>query len=522
MKARRLFPAAGACALVVAMAGCTQPWKGELASVNAAGSDSGNHDSQNASVSPDGTKVAFQSDASDLVADDTNGATDVFVRDLTTGTTTLVSASSAGTGSGSGPSAEPQFSPDGSKVLFTSRAGDLVAGQECRGDSSNLFVWDLAAGTTSLVAEDADGECPGDWSGEAVFSADGTRVAFTTEATGFGGPSGPTDFNFKADVVVADLATGTTTVVSVNAAGDSTGNNASTEPAINADGTAVAFTSGASDLGPADEGFSPDVYLRDLTTGTTALISSRPDGHASRSDSSRSPAISPDGSKVAFASNATDLGPTDTNDCPDISSSLRSCSDIYLRDVAAGETTLVSVNAAGTDSANYSISPAFSPDGTKLLFESYAPDLLASDTNQCNWAPAPHPPVYQGCWDIFLHDLAAGTNALVSINGAGTASGNENSNSALFSPDGKKIAFVSTATDLGPKDSNAYGDIYVRDLTAGSTTMASVRADGNDSAGSGGTGPSIGGDTVGFATQSSNIGPTDTNNRLDIYVARPR
>lgn len=522
MKARRLFAAAGACALVVAMAGCTQPWKGELASVNAAGSDSGNHDSQNAAVSPDGKKVAFQSDASDLVPGDANGATDVFVRDLTTGTTTLVSASSTGTGSGSGPSAEPQFSPDGSMVLFTSRAGDLVAGQECRGGSENLFVWDVAAGTTSLVAEDADGECPGDWSGDAVFSGDSTKVAFTTEAGGFGGPSGPLDFNFGADVVVADLATGTTTVVSVNAAGDSTGNGRSSEPAINSDGTKVAFTSAATDLGPPDGGASPDVYLRDLTTGTTTLISSRPDGNASQTDASGSPAISPDGAKVAFASNATDLGPTDTNDCPDISSSPRSCSDIYLRDVAAGETTLVSVNIAGTDSTNYSISPAFGPDGTKLLFESYAPDLLAIDTNQCNRAPAPLPPFYQGCWDVFLHDLAAGTNALVSLNGAGTASGNRDSDSAVFSPDGKKVAFVSTSTDLGPKDSNPYGDVYVRDLTAGSTTMASVRADGNDSAGSGGHGPSIGGSSVAFTTQSTDIGPTDTNNRWDVYVARPR
>jgi Tol biopolymer transport system component len=101
-----------------------------LVSVNRAGTGSGNGFSTSPVLSATGRFVAFVSTASDLVANDTNGAPDVFVRDLKTGTTTLVSVNRAGTDSGNGASFgsyAPLLSADGRVVAFQSAASDLVA-----------------------------------------------------------------------------------------------------------------------------------------------------------------------------------------------------------------------------------------------------------------------------------------------------------------------------------------------------------------------------------------------------------
>ncbi len=121
-----------------------------LASVNCAGSDSGNDFSEATSISADGRFVAFQSLASDLVANDTNGTLDVFVRDLKTGTTTLVSVNSAGTASGNDFSEFSALSSDGRFVVFVSFASDLVANDT--NDTADVFVYDRKTGTITLVS----------------------------------------------------------------------------------------------------------------------------------------------------------------------------------------------------------------------------------------------------------------------------------------------------------------------------------------------------------------------------------
>jgi Ca2+-binding RTX toxin-like protein len=154
----------------------------ELVSVNKDGTDSGNGDSSYYySVSADGRFVAFQSDADDLVATDTNGTRDVFVRDLQSGVTILVSVNKDGTGSGNGSSNFPNISADGRYVAFTSRADDLVA-TDTNG-TSDVFVRDLQHGTTTLVSFNKDGTSSGNsGSGGSVMSADGRIVVFTSIA----------------------------------------------------------------------------------------------------------------------------------------------------------------------------------------------------------------------------------------------------------------------------------------------------------------------------------------------------
>jgi uncharacterized repeat protein (TIGR01451 family) len=148
----------------------------------------------------------------------------------------------------------------------------------------------------------------------------------------------------------------------------------------------LAFHSLADDLGPTDTNGHPDVYVRDLRTGTTLLASARADGEDSGNSRSRPLSVSPDGTKVAFASYATDLGPHDSDstelpEAPDLFDIGNE--DVYVHDLTSGTTTMVSTNAAGTDSANGS-SPAalFSPDGSRLAFVTFATDLGYTDANE--------------------------------------------------------------------------------------------------------------------------------------------
>ncbi|HEV7758669.1 MAG TPA: hypothetical protein VGO78_06755, partial [Acidimicrobiales bacterium] len=144
-------------------------------------------------------------------------------------------------------------------------------------------------------------------------------------------------------------------------------------------------------------------------------------GTHSANDASGQPVLSPDGTQLAFVSQGYDFGPPDDY----------RFTDVYLRDLATGEITMVSHNADGTSGGNHdSFSPVFSPDGTKIAFESWAYDLGPNDTNAGHEGP-----------DIYLYDVATGTNSLVSVNAAGTNSGSIGSSNPVFSPDGTRIAF---------------------------------------------------------------------------------
>src|SRR5438093_10108146 len=143
---------------------------------------------------------------------------------------------------------------------------------------------------------------------------------------------------------------------------------------------------------------------------------------------------------------------------------------------AAGpETVLASVNGAGTGSGNgFSAFPAISADGRFVAFESDASDLVANDTNG-------------NVEDVFVRDLKTGTTALVSVNGAGTGSGNGASGFPVISADGRFVAFESDASDLAATDTNVHvADVFVRDLKTGTTTVGSVNSGatggGNNSA----------------------------------------
>jgi Tol biopolymer transport system component len=313
-------------------------------------------------ISWDGRYVALTSFASNLVPGDTNGATDVFVRDRRLGTTRRVSVSSSG-GQGNNHSGEPAMSADGRFVAFESEASDLVPGDtNNRGD---MFVRDLKLGTTRRVSLSSSDRQADDFSSSPAMSADGRYVAFVSFASNLV----PGDTNLRADVFVRDRQLGTTSRVSVSSA-ERQANNFNLEPSVSADGHYVVFTSRATNLIPDDSNTRQDVFVRDLRLGTTRRISvSSAEEQGSRS--SGNPAISRDGRYVAFKAVSSNLVPSDTNGFP----------DVFVRDRKLGVTHRVSVAGGGEQVSGKSDAPAMTADGRFVAFVSEASDLVPGDTN---------------------------------------------------------------------------------------------------------------------------------------------
>jgi Tol biopolymer transport system component len=334
-----------------------------LVSVRGDGSDDANNGAALQPVfSPDGTRVAFATTAFDLGPVDNNGVfgVDYYIRDLVAGTTSLVTLNSAGTEAapGAGIVLEPTvWSPDGSKIAFVSKAGDLVPGvpaQSPSDGSGRLYVRDLAAGHTTLVSPvDAVTGIADD----PHFSADGSKIVFTLRQNG------------RSDVYVDDLPTGELTLISTNAAGTAPADGPSRAARFGADASHVVFESGASDLGPADANGVPDIYMRDLAAGTTALVSINADGTTAADGGGTAPAFSPDGRRVAFVSAATDL--------------VRFAapgSDVYVRDLVTATTTRATQRDPDAAGAPVSVTnPQFTSAGS-LVFASADTDLGPADT----------------------------------------------------------------------------------------------------------------------------------------------
>ncbi len=351
----------------------------------------GNGGSGAPTISADGRVVAFASRATNLSDDDDDVLSDIYVRDLETGALTLVSRAGGATGEkGDGPSFAPSVSADGRYVAFHSLAANLSGDDEAGFD---VFVRDLVAGTTTLVsrATGADGAAGDGGSLDPSISADGRVVAFASGAANL------TDDDVDAvgsRVVVRDLDAETTVLVSrATGVTGAPADRSAQAPAISADGRRVAFESLGDDLSPDDRDLTLDVFVRDLPSATTTLVSraSGPSGTAA-AGSSTGAAISADGTRVAFSSTAPDLSAADDDAYP----------DVFLRDLTTGATVLVS-RAPGADGAaadGGSREPAVSADAVLVAFATEADNLVpGADPLVTNvvlrdvlGTPAPPPP----------------------------------------------------------------------------------------------------------------------------------
>jgi len=328
--------------------------------------------------SGDGRFVAFTSAATDLVPGDTNKALDVFVRDLQSGLTTLMSVKTNSSSPGNKDSFSPLISNTGRFVLFHSAAADLAPGLLPNGD--NLFLRDRQLGTTRALTTNG------------VFSPtitpDGHYIAFIPNGT-------PTinvwDTQVSARIYSKALTFPTALALSPNGHrlvyGDNGGlylvdpiaNSASSllTPMRPANSLGLRFSADSRFLAAALISGTPvtnrQIYLIDLQTSSLLLVSHNfNSASASANAASDSPDISADGRFIAYRSTATDIVPTDLNGVP----------DIFIYDKQTGANTLLSQSRFGSFSAdNRSRAPVFSGDGKILFFESSASDLVDQTFN---------------------------------------------------------------------------------------------------------------------------------------------
>jgi Tol biopolymer transport system component len=531
-----------------------------LVSVNAAGTASANSDSDFvstsldnslsfnspnpflASLSADGTKLVFVSDATDLVGSltDTNQSSNVFVRNTTTGVTSLVSATPNGQ-PGNGDSFDPEISPNGQYVAFVSLATNLsaVPGQTVNSSNptqavGNLYVRDLQTGTTTLLDQTPSGQASDGMStGQFVFSPDSTTLAWVdtsdnlTTAT-LDPLSQSTDGGeLPTYVYVRDLATQTTSLVSVSTSGQASGNISSasypnagvTDLVFSPDSQSLVFGSSATDLttNPPDNTPNPAVavqlanpenlFLRNLAAGTTTLLSVTTGGLLDVQGDSSLPVFSPDGNSVAFISDVTDLTANGTDFTPPTSGQALLATDnlppsnIFIRDLTTATTTLVTATPNGLQSSGHATEPVFSPDGSELAFTSSATDLTS---NPLDPSPTPDSLTASGVVEyadnssnIFLRDLATGTTTLITVTPDGMLSNGAFAYQIIFSPDGRYLTYTTDASDLTKNafettppsvpgissdttdaDQGLLNNVFVSDLETGTTTLASATTNG--------------------------------------------
>ncbi|HUP78871.1 MAG TPA: hypothetical protein VM260_09970, partial [Pirellula sp.] len=386
----------------------------------------GNSESHAPDFNDDGKFVTFVSFASNLVDGDTNDAADIFVKNLTTGTTTRVSTDSNGTQAISH-SYEPRISGDGKFVTFMSFASNLVNGDT--NGTYDIFVKDLTTGTTTRVNTHSNGTQTDRESFDPSISGDGKFVTFTSNASNLV----EDDSNGLRDIFVKDLTTGTTTRVSTNSAGTQA-NSTSVQASISGDGKFVTFTSNASNLVSGDSNGLQDIFVKDLTTGTTTRVST--DSNGTQADShSYEPSISSDGKFVTFVSDASNL----------VSGDFNGFRDIFVKDLTTGTTTRVSMDSNGTQANNYSDQPSISGDGKFITFMSGASNLVDGDTNNTT--------------DIFVKDLTTGATTRVNT-GSNGIQANGDSQDPSISGDGKFVTFTSDASNLHTADQTIISDIF--------------------------------------------------------------
>ena len=520
-----------------------------LVSGNLSGTGGGNGNSMPGQASTNGQFVVFQSDASNLVPNDTNGVTDIFVRDLVAGTTTLVSVSTNG-GPANGASTDPVMTPDGRYVAFISSASNLVPGDT--NGIPDIFVRDLIAGTNCLVSVGAllPSGSTTPIMAAPVMTPDGRYVAFFSLATNLV-PAVPG--TSTGEVYVRDRLMGTTTWASTNAAAivsAALGQNNATSyhPRLSDDGQYVAFKTGATTTTGAavilqydsitgatmvvntngiagsvdlDDSYGPEmtpdgrfiafarhegslssgyssVHVWDTQLTLDTLVSDDGSGVPANTTSCV-PVISPDGQFVAFLSNATNL----------VGNAVTNGFHVYLRNLQSSTTQLVDVDTNGVGStADTMTSLSLSADGRCVAFSNPDGSLVNLDKNRAE--------------DVFVRDLVAGTTEMVSQRDAAVipqaADGLSTLSPLSVSADGRWVAFASPADDLVLNDTNKAPDVFVRDLVNGTNLLVSVGAAGGPALGGGSGSPviSTNGRYVVFISAATNLvaGPVNTNGNV--------
>jgi hypothetical protein len=526
-----------------------------LVSVNTSGLAGGNGDSFPSAISTNGQFAFFESLSSDLVAGDTNGATDIFVRDTVNNITTLVSVSTNGS-AGNAYSRDATITPDGRYVAFVSAASNLVAGDT--NGIPDVFVRDVQLGVTTLASPgalavagtNATPFTTGSSSEAPILSVDGRYVAFYSTAIGL-----VTNVTSAGELYLRDLVQGTTTWVSTNAH-QINSSAVSANYAMSTNGQLIAYQSTGGTLAGL-------VFLYNVATGLSDAIATNGAVPASLDTVARNIDISANGQFVAytladssggasiqlwnsqsgsasFISGGTIGAQCDfprmdqtgryvafTSDEPSLTTNSNGSIHCYLRDTASNTVQMADMVPNGSAPISFIMLPFhLSADGSVLAFDCLDGSLsvnpnkndaflrnFASNTTEIVSTPSPTLPSVtplnpsdlsssgissngqyvaftsqadgivsadaNGYQDVYVHDMVSGSNTLVSINVAGSSAGNGPSSASAISGNGRYVAFTSSATNLIAKDTNNASDIFLRDLQAGTTTLVSKDFTGN-------------------------------------------
>ncbi len=492
-------------------------------------------------LSSDGQHVVFVSSAQNLATN--SGATPylkVFLRDLAGGDAVLVSANAGGTGGGNADANSPSVSADARFVAFASAASDLVTGDT--NGASDIFLRDHQYGTTLLVSQGIDGNSATGadtaflnrpLNSQPILSADGRWVVFESLATNL---VPQPDNNRETDLYLRDAISNRTFLVSVNEHGDAAGSGRSYSPSLTPDGRWVAFVSQATDLAPGGANALEAVFVRDRQSATTVCASTNVTLYFSTSYRCYHPVISDNGQWVSFLADAANGSPAlvfrhDLQSgqttlvasnapaaCwPHLSTTGRFMSyengtNVYVRDDELGTNLLVSVNADATGPANApSHTSVLTADGSRAIFVSAATDLVTNAVN--------------GESQLYLRDFGSSATILVSANPAGQGTGrNMDVSWPAVSADGQTVVFESEDSDLVDGDNNRAADIFQRNLNTGTIVAVSARAaelparTGVGQAMVAPGGISADGRFVAFTSFDSDLVAGDTNRWPDIFL----
>jgi dipeptidyl aminopeptidase/acylaminoacyl peptidase len=417
-------------------------------------------------LSDDGRYVAFMSGATTV-----SSSAAILVYDQSAGTTTLVTTNALASltpGTSYPPAygvAENRFGPEMStNGQFIAYASREPAGT---GTNSSIHVWDSASGADWAVSTNASGVPPNTISYTPAISGDGEFVAFLSNATNL--VANPVSPGFH--LYLCNLQSGGLQLVDVDTNGAGSTDLGCTFPSVSSDGRVVVFTSPDGSLVNSDWNNALDVFARDTVAGTNKLISQRdptlvPAAANGIARMSSYP-ISGDGRWLVFETTASDLLPDVTN----------GCSEIFLRDLWSGQTTLVSAAADGTPAVGgVSWNAVMSANGRYVVFASTATNLTTAPTGTN--------------FNIYRKDLQTGVVSLVSVSRDGTNVATADCSAPIVSADGRYVAFQSTALNLAfGTISNPYGNTFWRDMNSntnivlnsgnsGSYLIPSMSADG--------------------------------------------
>lgn len=328
------------------------------------------------------------------------------------------------------------WSPDGARVAFTSEASNL-AGKSS--EPGGLFIKTIATGQVEKVTRAAG-------AGDLSWSPDGTRIAFSSEDASLV----PGDTNDAEDVFVVSLTSKQVERVSVDAHGGQAGNSSdSYSPAWSPDGTRLLFVS--DQLDPEDDDLLQSIYVKDMATGAVQNISLGR-YHAS------SPVWSPDGARIAWDE-----------------------AGIQVRYLASGRT---STAVASSDAGD----PVWSPDGTRLAYQNYD--------------------------RIYVLDERTGHREKISVDSQGRNTGSQSFGPIRWSPDGSEIMFGSV-TEIG-------GELLIKNLSSGQIVRGSTGSHGkraNNGSFFGSWSPD--GKRIVFTSGASNLVPCDgqgADEKIDVFL----